>query len=59
MNDTQKPLVEVVGALTEEEQTEMANTIDRVLDDLPPAADDPEDAGLRHSMRTASDALRR
>jgi len=49
-------LAETLTNLTADERTEAAATFRRVLAELPPA-DDPTDAGLRHSMRVAIDVL--
>ena len=49
-------LAETLTQLTDDERTEAVATFRRVLADLPPA-DDPRDAGLRDSMRTAIDVL--
>lgn len=49
-------LQESLEALTAAERAELADLIRRTLDELPPA-DDPVDAGIRHSMRTTAASL--
>lgn len=55
---TTPPLHETIAALTPDERIGLADLITRTLDALTPD-DDPTDAGLRHSMRTAIEELKR
>lgn len=43
--------------LSDDERTELAATIDRVLETLPADVDDPLDVGLRHRFAIAAEVV--